>query len=531
MYAKCARVVESREVFDKLDKVDVVSWNAMMAAYTLNGHDEDAVNIFCQMQRTGMKPDHFTFTIVLGACPNPEALEQGRQVHGLIAKVGLLSEIPLGNALVTMYSRCGVMEDAHKVLSKMFRRNTVSWTAMIAGCAQNGYAEDAVKLFCQMQWESFKANEFTFASVLMAYASLANLHQGRQIHAHIMKTGYESEVSVANALVDMYSKCGSIRDSQQVFNKMSKRDVVSWTVIVVACAQHGHGKEALELFRQMEHTGIKPDDVTFLGVLSACSHVGLVEEGRHLFYLMIQNYGIKPRMEHYACMVDLLGRSGQLYMAEDFITKMGIESDASIWETLLAACRTHGNMELGKRVAERLLQLEPHRDAAYVLLSNIYAAAGMWDAKAKVRKMSANRGLKKEPGCSWIQVKSKVHEFIVADRSHPQREEIYEKLEELTGQMKDAGYVPDTSFVLHDVDQEQKEIKLSHHSEKLAIAFGLISTPIEETIQVFKNLRICGDCHNAIKYISKIVGREIIVRDVKRFHHFKYGSCSCGDYW
>eukprot|EP01018_Ginkgo_biloba_P009890 Gb_09361 [translate_table: standard] len=531
MYAKCTRIKDSRQVFDKLVKLDIVSWNVMITAYTLNGHDEDALKCFCQMQWKGMKPDHFTFTSVIGVFSNPKALELGRQVHVCIIKTGLESELPVGNALVTMYAKCGSIEDARKLFWKMLKRNMVTWTAMVAGCTQNGQGEEAVKVFCQMQRVGMKANEFTFASVLRSYASLAVLDQGRQVHAHIMKTGFELDVSVGNALVDMYSKCGSIEDSHKVFNIMQKRDVVSWTVIIVGCAQHGHGQEALKLFEQMQREGMKPDDVTFLGVLSACSHVGLVQEGRQFFDSMTQIHGIKPRMEHYACIVDLLGRAGQLNEAEDFINKMAIGSDALVWESLLGACTIHRNMELGKRAADRLLHLEPDRDAAYVLLSNIYAAAGKWDDKAKLRKMITERGLKKEPGCSWIEVKSKVHEFVATGRFHPQMEEINAMLGKLTEQMKDEGYVPDTRFVLHDVGQEQKEDKLSHHSEKLAIAFGLISTPLGTTIRVIKNLRVCGDCHTAIKFISNIVQREIVVRDIKRFHHFKYGLCSCGDYW
>jgi pentatricopeptide repeat protein len=346
-----------------------------------------------------------------------------------------------------------------------------------------------------------------------------------------VKTGFELDVVVGSALVDMYAKCGSIDEASNVFNKMPERNIVTWTVIIIGYAQHGYAQEVLKLFSQMQDTGMKPDHVTFVGILSACSRAGLVNEGCNYFNSMSQDYGVNPRPEHFACMVDLLGRAGHLTEAKDFIEKMPFEPSISVWQSLLGACRIHGNMELGKYAAERLLELEPHDSATYVLLSNIYAAANRWDDVARVRKMMKDRGVKKEPGRSWTNVNNTVHEFISDDSSHPQAEEIYKMLQRLSNQMKDAGYVPNTDFVLHDIEKEQKENSLSHHSEKLAIAFGLIKTPPGAPIRIMKNLRVCGDCHIATKFISKIVCREIIVRDATRFHHFKNGLCSCGDYW
>jgi pentatricopeptide repeat protein len=301
--------------------------------------------------------------------------------------------------------------------------------------------------------------------------------------------------------------------------------------MIAGCAQHGHGKDALQLFERMEHAGVKPNHITYVCVLSACSHVGLVDEGRRYFDEMSQKHGITAKVEHFACMVDLLGRTGHLGEAEILINEMPFEPCALLWRTLLGACRIHGNIGIGKHAAERILELEPEEVSTYVLLSNIYAAAGKWDDVVSVRKLMRDRGVKKEPGISWIEVKNKVHTFLVRDKSHPQTKQIYSKLEELTRQMEVAGYVPDTNFVLHDVDEEHKDHLLSYHSEKLAISFGLISTPPGTSIQIFKNLRVCGDCHTATKFISKIVGRELIVRDANRFHHFTQGMCSCGDYW
>eukprot|EP01018_Ginkgo_biloba_P008730 Gb_35202 [translate_table: standard] len=531
MYAKCGRIENARQVFDVMLKRDTVSWTAVIAGYAQNGYGEEALKLFRQMWWEGTKPDHFIFASVLRACSSLIDLEQGKQVHAHLVKTGFEFHVSVGNALATMYDKCGIIEDAYQVFEKMAIRDVVSWTAMITGLAQHGCGEEALKLFCQMRQTDSKPELFVFATVLRACASVAALEQGKQIHNLIIRTGCELDVFVGSALVDMYAKCGSIDDAREVFNNMPERNVVSWTVMICGYAQHGHGKEALQLFEQMQVAGMKPDHVTFVGVLSACRHAGLVDEGRHYFDSMTRDHCIKPRLDHYACMVDLLGRVGHLDEAEDFINNMPCEPDAIVWGALLGACRVHGNTKLAKSVAERLLELQPQCTGTHVLLANIYAAGGRWDDAANVRKLMNNKGLKKELGQSWIDVKNRVHTFVVEDRLHPQSEEIYAMLERLAKQMKDAGYVPDTNFVLHDVEEEQKEQVLCYHSEKLAIAFGLISTVPGTPIRISKNLRVCGDCHSATKFISKIVGREIVVRDTNRFHHFKDGLCSCGDYW
>lgn len=268
-----------------------------------------------------------------------------------------------------------------------------------------------------------------------------------------MKSGFLLYVSVGNALVDMYAKSGSIENSHKVFDQMIQRDVVSWNSIISSYAQHGHGKEALHLFQQMQRENLVPNNVTFVGILSACSHEGLLDEGRYYFNCM-SKHGITPRMEHYTCMIGLLGRSGRLDEAEEFVNHMPLEPDIVALRTLLSACRDHGSMELGTRIAERILKLEVQDTGTYMLLSNIYAAAGRWDQVSKVRKFMKDRGVKKEPGLSWIEVRNRVHAFTVGDRSHPQTKEIYAKLEKLTEQMKEEGYAPDMTDLLLDLEQE-----------------------------------------------------------------------------
>eukprot|EP01018_Ginkgo_biloba_P006955 Gb_01588 [translate_table: standard] len=605
MYAKCANLEDAQKLFNKMSKqglpsdtamigrseylgelycqtpkANVISWNAMVAGYAQNGHSEEAMKLFYQMQQEDLRLDHFTFGSVLRACSSLLALEQGKQVHAHSMKTGYELDAIVGSALVDMYAKCKILGDACQVFDRLPKRDTVTWTAIIVGCAQHGWNEVALQHFDEMLQEGIKPDQFTIASALSACASLAALEQGKQVHAHFITSGFKSDavlgsalidmyskcgsiedaykvfdwmherdvvswptmvsgcaqnrqgdVVVGSALIDMYSKCGSIEDAHKVFDNMHKRDVVSWTAMIAGCAQHGQGKEALQLFQQMLLSGVKPNEITFVGVLSACSHAGLVDEGRHYFYTMNREHGIAPRAEHYSCMVDLLGRASCLDEAEDFIFKMPLKPDASVWGTLLGACRIHGNLDMGKRTAERLLELEQQDSTTYVVLANIYAAMGRWDDASKVRNLMKDRGVKKQPGCSWIEVKNKIHAFVAGDVSHPHNKEIYAMLDTLAGEIKQAGYVPNTNFVLHDVEEEQKELLLCHHSEKLAIAFGLISTNSGMTIRVVKNLRVCGDCHIATKFISKIVGREIIVRDANRFHHFKDGQCSCGDYW
>eukprot|EP01018_Ginkgo_biloba_P008758 Gb_27491 [translate_table: standard] len=561
-YAQNGFLDDALKLLQKMPEQNLVSWNTMIAAYAKHGRGDEAVSLFYEMQQRGIQPDQLTFVSALSACANLASLEHGKKIHEFMNGTGFQCNVLVGSALVDMYAKCASVENARNVFDRMPDRNVVTWNIMIAGYAQNGHVDealelfikmpernvvswnamvagyahngryyDALKLFQQMQLTGLKPNLTTIASVLPACANLAPLQQGKEVHKDIIKSGFQSDVIVGSALVDMYAKCGNIEDAHRVFDSMPKRDVVSWTAMIVGYAMHGRGEEAIQLFEQMQHYGTKPNHVTLVGVLSACCHAGLVDDGWRYFDQMSRDYHITPTVEHYCCMVDLLGRAGHLDEAQDFINKMPIKPDAAVWGSLLGGCRIHANTELGERAADCLLESDPKNAAHYVLLSNIYAASGRWDDIEKLRKIMKDRRIKKMPGCSWIEVNNKVYAFVVGDKSHPQMKHIYAKLDSLSGQMKDAGYVPDTNFVLHDVEEEQKEHILFHHSEKLAIAFGLINMSPVIPIRIVKNLRVCGDCHSAIKFISKIVAREIVVRDANRFHHFEDGQCSCGDYW
>ncbi|XP_057813126.2 pentatricopeptide repeat-containing protein At3g24000, mitochondrial [Cryptomeria japonica] len=531
MYDKCGSLVDARNVFNLMKEPNVFSWNMIIAAYGRHGFPPEAFTLFHQMQRTGIQPDQFTFSIVLPVCVSMVSLDYGLQIHGKIIKRAFQSNVlVLNNTLIDMYAKCGSIQTAHELFDKMPQRDVVSWTAIIAGYAQNGLAEKALEISKQMQLADVRPDSATFASILPACGKLGALEQGMEIHQRIIESGFLSDTGVT-ALIDMYAKCGNILKARELFDKIHQPDVASWTAIIAGYAMHGYSKDALKVFEQMKHSRANLDHVSFLCVLYACSHAGLVDEGCQYFKSMSDSYCIMPTMDHYKCMVDLLGRAGYLEEALNFMIKMAIKPDVVMWMCLLGACRSHKNKRQGEFVATLLFQLDPEISAPYVLLSNIYAEVGRWADVLGVRKLMKDKGIKKIPGCSWIEVHKIVHVFYVGDRSHPQTHEIYAELEKLSWEMRVAGYIPDTKPVLKDVEEEEKISLLCHHSEKLAIAFGLLNTTPRTTIRVVKNLRVCGDCHTATKFISKIVAREIVMRDANRFHHFKHGQCSCGDYW
>ncbi|GAB4848345.1 Pentatricopeptide repeat-containing protein At2g22070 [Ancistrocladus abbreviatus] len=398
---------------------------------------------------------------------------------------------------------------------------------MIVGYVQNGLNDDAVALYRLMLREGPrpKPNSYTLAAMLSVSSSFASLDHGRQIHAVAIRSGAAPSVSVGNTLITMYSKAGSIDNERRVFNLVCwYRDTVSWTSMIIALAQHGLGEEAIELFEKMLTFGINPDHITYVGILCACTHVGLVEKGWNYYNMMQNIHKIEPTPGHYASMIDLLGRAGLLQEAQDFIKNMPIEPDVIAWGSLLASCKVHKNAELAKIAAERLLLIEPNNSGAFSALANAYSAYGRWEEAAKIRKSMKDKGVKKDQGFSWLQIRGEVHVFGVEDALHPQRDAIFAMMAKIWIKIKKMGFVPETAAVLHDLDEEVKEQILRHHSEKLAIAFGLMNTPENTTLRIMKNLRVCNDCHTAIKFISKLVGREIIVRDATRFHHFKNGG-------
>ncbi|KAG8381157.1 hypothetical protein BUALT_Bualt06G0093200 [Buddleja alternifolia] len=536
MYAKCAvdgSLNDSRKAFDRMPEHNVMSWTAIITGYVQNGgSNNEAIDLYCRMITQGrVKPNHFTFAGLLKACGNLFNPRLGEQIYGHAVKSGFSSVNCVGNSLISVYTKSDRMEDARKAFEFLFEKNLVSYNALVDGYTRNSDSDEAFELFNQIENSSVGVDAFTFASLLSGCASIGAVGRGEQIHARLLKSGFEFNLCVCNALISMYTRCGNMEAGFQVFSEMKDRNVISWTSIITGFAKHGFAKQALELFNQMLDFGVEPNEVTYVAVLSACSHAGLTDEGFMHFHSMWKKHGIKQRMEHYACMVDILGRSGFLDEAIEFIKSMPFTPDALIWRTLLGACRVHGNMELGEYAAGMILERDPTDPSAHVLLSNLYASTGQWKNASKLRKLMKERGLVKEAGCSWIEIGNKVHKFYVGDTNHPEAKEIYEELDELVMEIKEMGYVPDMNFVLHEVEEDQKEQYLFQHSEKIALAYGLISTSRPKPIRIFKNLRVCGDCHTAMKYVSVATGREIVVRDSNRFHHIKDGMCSCNDYW
>ncbi|KAL6528090.1 Pentatricopeptide repeat-containing protein [Orobanche hederae] len=495
MYAKCGDVDCAEMAFDGMRERNTVSWNSMITCYEQNGPASEALKVFLKMMGCGFQPDEMTLASVVSACASLSAVKEGRAVHARVVKCDkFCNDLVISNALVNMYAKCrkvkearwifdrmpirnvvsetsmvsgyakaASVETARNMFCKMVERNVVSWNALIAGYTQNGDNEEALRLFLHLKRESMWPTHYTFGNILNACANLADLKLGQQAHSHVLKQGLrfqhgpESDVFVGNSVIDMYMKCGSIEDGSKVFKTMIERDVVSFNAMIVGLAQNGRGCEALELFRQMLESGEIPDDVTMIGVLCACSHSGLVEEGRHYFDSMRKEYRLEPQKDHYTCMVDLLGRAGMLIEAKELIISMPVPPDGVVWGSLLAACKVHRNIDLGNFVAEKLLEIDPNSSGPYVLLSNMYAEVGKWSDVTRVRRRMRRHRAVKQPGGSWIEIGSHVHVFMAKDSRHSQKREIYSLLRMLAETMKLFEYFPDVSEF--DGDEGQSKLK------------------------------------------------------------------------
>ncbi|XP_050227827.1 pentatricopeptide repeat-containing protein At4g37170 [Mercurialis annua] len=532
-YCKVGLLKEAREVFDKMPERDNFSWTAMISGYVQHDRPREALELYRMMMKRYecLKSNKFTVSSVLAAAAAFPCLRIGKEIHGYLMRTGLDSDEVVWSALSDMYGKCGSIEEARCIFDKMVHRDVVTWTAMIGRYFEDGRRKEGFDLFAELLRSGIRSNDFTFAGVLNACADISAEGVGKQVHGHMIRIGFGALSFAASALVHMYSKCGNMINAERVFRGTPRPDLVSWTSLISGYAQNGHPAEALQYFELLLKSGTQPDHITFVGVLSACAHAGLVDKGLQYFHSLTEEYGLTHTADHYACIIDLLARTGQFEEAEKIINKMPMQPDKFLWASLLGGCRIHGNLKLAERAAEALFKIEPENPATYVTMANIYATAGMWSDVERMRKFMDNRGVVKKPGLSWVEIKRKVHVFLVGDGSHPRSKEIHEFLGKISKRMKEEGFVPDTNFVLHDVEEEQKEQNLSYHSEKLAVAFGIISTPEGTPIKVFKNLRTCVDCHTAIKFISKIANRKIVVRDSNRFHCFEDGTCSCGEFW
>ncbi|CAN6454341.1 unnamed protein product [Victoria cruziana] len=432
--AQHRRIEEALELFRKMPSRDVISWTAMVAGLAQNGRIDDARRMFVQMPERNI----VSWNSMLAGYVQNSRLKEAEM---------LFSEMPdrdvaTWNNMIMGYIQSGNMDMARRLFDEAPDRNVITWTALITGYSENGHNEEAIKVFCMMQRTGISANEGTFVSVIGSCSGLAGLNEGKQIHQIVCKTRYFLSSFIDTALISMYAKCGEIETAKLIFDRALQKDVVYWNGMIAAYAHHGRGKEAIQVFYQMVDRGFDPNDVTFVGVLSACSHAGMVKEGLRLFYIMIRNKSIKAREDHYACMIDLCGRAGRLKEAVAFIEKLDIKPSAYIWGALLAACALHGDQRIGEYAAKKLLDVEPDNAGTYLLLSNIYAGSGKWKEASTMRSKLKNKGLKKQPGCSWIEVQNRVHVFISRDESHTQADQIYGLLQILHGQMKIIGYMP-----------------------------------------------------------------------------------------
>ncbi|KAL6539843.1 putative pentatricopeptide repeat-containing protein, mitochondrial [Orobanche hederae] len=535
LYLKCEVLDDARMVFDETRERNVVSWTAMISGYTKSGFCSEALNLFVQMLRSGTYPNEFTFATVLTSCMGPYGLEHGRQIHSHIVKSPFEFHTYVGSSLLDLYAKAEKIHEARLVFEGLPGRDVVSCTAIISGYAHLGFDNEALDLFRTLQREGMVSNYVTYASIVTAISGLAAFEYGRQVHGHVFRSELSSYIVLQNSLIDMYSKCGNLVYARRMFDKMPERTVVSWNAMLAGYGKCGIGKTVVELYNKMkEESTIKPDGTTLLTVLSGCSHGGTENTGLKIFDDVASENGIVPvdlSVEHYGCVVDLLGRAGQLERALGFIEDMPFEPNAAIWGSLLGACRAHKNAVIGKIAGDRLLEIEPENAGNYVILCNLYASNGKWDEARKVRELMIKKAVTKEPGRSWIEFGRTIHTFHVNDRLHPWKDEIFTKVRELSDRIKGAGYCPDLGSVLYDVDEEQKEKLLLGHSEKLALAFGMISVCEGKPIRIMKNLRICVDCHNFAKFVSHVYGREVWIRDKSRFHHIVNGVCLCGDYW
>ncbi|KAL6312787.1 hypothetical protein AAG906_032928 [Vitis piasezkii] len=530
---------------------NVYLYTALIDGFVSSGNYLEAIQLYSRMLHESILPDNYLMASILKACGSQLALREGREVHSRALKLGFSSnrlvrlrimelygkcgelgdarrvfeempeDVVASTVMISSYSDQGLVEEAGAVFSRVRRKDTVCWTAMIDGFVRNEETNRALEAFRGMQGENVRPNEFTIVCVLSACSQLGALEIGRWVHSYMRKFEIELNLFVGNALINMYSRCGSIDEAQTVFDEMKDRDVITYNTMISGLSMNGKSRQAIEL----------PTNVTFVGVLNACSHGGLVDFGFKIFHSMARDYRVEPQIEHYGCMVDLLGRVGRLEEAYDLIRTMKMTPDHIMLGTLLSACKMHKNLELGEQVAKELEDRGQADSGTYVLLSHVYASSGKWKEAAQVRAKMKEAGMQKEPGCSSIEVNNEIHEFLLGDLRHPQKERIYEKLEELNRLLRLEGYHPEKEVVLQDIEDGEKEWALAMHSERLAICYGLISTEPCTMIRVMKNLRVCYDCHSAIKLIAKITRRKIVVRDRNRFHYFENGACSCGDYW
>ncbi|KAD2804065.1 hypothetical protein E3N88_37442 [Mikania micrantha] len=533
MYAKCECLESAELIFNQMDEKNVVAWTSLMVSYMQIEKSVQVVDMFLEMIKECVELDEYVFSIVLKACAFLKNKEIGQQIHGNVLKLGMANDVSVGTPLVDLYVKCSNIESASQAFGSISEPNAFSWSVLITGYSRAGDFDKCLKIFKSLKSMDVELNAFIYTSIFQACSAVTDISFGSQAHGDAIKRGLVSYLYGESAMITMYAKCGRLDYARQVFESIKKPpDNVTWTAIIAGYAYHGNASEALNIFASMLSYNVRPNAITFIAVLTAYNYCGYIREAKQCLDSMYSKFGVEPSIHHYNCMIDIYARGGLLDESFAMINSMPFEPDVMSWKCLLGGCSIHKNLILGKIASENVLLLDPKDTSAYVLMFNLYASFGQWEEAGLVRKMMSLRNLRKEVSCSWMYVNGKVHSFAVGDRHHSQVNEIYSKLKEFEYLKNDNQEVSlsEEEEQGEDVFLERKEQFLDH-SERLAIAYGLISTSKGSPITIFKNLRACKDCHEFAKHVSLVTGREIVVRDANRFHHFNSGVCSCGDYW
>lgn len=543
LYTKCGRLGAAIEAFKEIEEKNVISWTTVIAACAEYGKVGTGLRLFTEMLADGVEPNEFTLASVLSMCCTVTVLGLGEQVHAWSIKLGHVWNERVANSILYLYLKCGRIDKAEKLFDSLEEVYTVTWNVMISGYSElmnlakddlSAYdvGTEALRVFLKMNRSSSRPEHFSFSSVLSVCSHLLALEQGQQIHAQTLKTGYLSDVVVRTALVNMYSKCGSVEDASKAF-EVSPRTLVTWTSMVSGFAHNGETREALQLFEDLRIAGIRPNCITFVGVLSACSHAGMLEEALRYFEMMKKDYKIKPIITHFGCLIDTFVRAGKMEEAFDFVKNMRVQPNHHIWSSLLLGCRHHGNTELGIYVAEKLLKLGIENTDTYYLILATFMAAGRSEDVGKVKELMKEKKLEKPMDLSWISVKDRVYTFKPDDPLLDHSAKICNFLDELLEKAKNLGYQQvDDDFKLIIADEEEG-VEFSspdRHSEKFAVAFGLLNTAEAAPVRITKSVSMHKNCHDFMKVVSSITGRKIIIQASKWLHKFADGRCSCGDY-
>ncbi|KAK8918601.1 Pentatricopeptide repeat-containing protein [Platanthera zijinensis] len=539
MYAKNGGLEEAIRIFDCIPNPNVVVFNAMIAGFSRLGTGAacsevgvEALHLFSEMRRRGMMPSKFTYSSVLKACILSKEFQCGRQIHVQIFKNNLVGDAFISSALINLYASSGLVEESLKCFSAAPMKDMIAWASIIAGYLQNEKFEEAMALFKEMLFLGRKPDQFTLSSLISCSGDMGLLKLGEQIQCYAVKEGLDQFTYYCNSQIVLYVKIGDLGSVVRTFRDIPTINSFSWSMMILGYALHGHPTEALMLFDKMKECRVTPDEITFLAVLTACSHGGFIDEGFRNFGSMMEEFGLIPSANHCLHIVNLFGQSRRLDNAEEFIVRSSFNNEPLLWRSLLHTCQLHGDIERCILVGEKLVELDPSAVSSFTDLYNIYVDAGKVSLAMRTRGKMREKRLHKDVGVCWIEVGSSVHSFVDGDSSYPESSAISAKLESLKLRMKEMGHA---GFRYLDMDNQGKfkwkDRLIRSHVERLAVAFGLISLPKNTPVRVMSNLRPCKNCHELLKLFSEVEKREIIVRDPTRFHHFEHGLCTCGDFW